>query len=171
MARRVDIALSPTSPFKPTGAARRLVALAGRFQGPVLTWFDPAGEPERATMRAIATPVLGGRWLRLEYESEAMGDPHAGQLVLGIEPDLGELQASWIDSFHSPRAIMPLTGPVPAAKAPFSVRGSYAAGDQRWGWRIALAPVRGGGLALRMFNAPPGLPEVPAVEALLAPAR
>lgn len=151
---RLDASTAPTAPFTPTPQHEALAGLAGRWTGETSTYFDPDAAPEASRTEATIEPILGGRWLRIDYQGTAMGKPHAGVMWLGFHGDPQVFEAAWIDSFHTGTAMMMSVG-APRADGLISVLGSYAAGPERWGWRTTLRRDAADQLVLESFNISP----------------
>jgi hypothetical protein len=157
----VDTTTPATKPFDPGPEHHRLLAMVGAWQGPTETWFDADAEAELSTTRAHAVALLGGRFVRISYESTAMGSPHAGEMTLGFSRDEKLWTMAWIDSFHTGTATMFFTG-----SEAISVLGSYAAGAERWGWRTTFE-LANDTLTIAAFNIPPGRKEERALRTVL----
>jgi len=159
----IDLARAESAAFRPTAEHETLAGLAGTWRGRTRLWLDPAAPPEESLFEVSAQPLLGGRWLRLCTCGTALGEPHAGEMLLGYHRDERRYELAWIDSFHTAGSIMLSTG---AASVPgvVDVLGSYAAGEQRWGWRTRLWLSESGELALDAFNIAPDGVEARAVE-------
>lgn len=151
-------------PFASAAEHDLLASFVGEWAGPVSTWFDPTGAPEVSSWRLSAAPVLGGRFVRLTYSGVAMGKAHAGEILLGYERDEKRYTAAWIDSFHSGTQMMVSHGQ--AEGDGIALRGTYPAGEERWGWGTRFRR-DGDTLLIAMTNAGPGGPEDRAVEATL----
>ena len=111
------------------------------------------------------TPLLGGRFIRLDYTWAYQGSAQEGSLLIGYESGPAVVTAQWIDNWHMGEAVMSCRG---TAKTDGSVdvRGSYAAPPgPDWGWRIVLEPRDGTALHLVMYNITPEGDEELAVEA------
>jgi hypothetical protein len=140
----------------------RLAALAGRFAG-TNTLHDPhTGKPEESPSTLVVVPVLGGRFVRLDYTWAYNGKPQEGSLLVGHDPATGVTSMYMIDTWHLGRVVLALTG------SGLTVRGTYPAPPgPDWGWRIDLTPTAAG-LRLVMHNVWPaeqGGKEEVAVEA------
>lgn len=159
---RLDATSAPTAPFTLTSEHQALAELAGRWSGETHTTFDPAAPPEVCTTAATIDVLLGGRWIRIDYQGTAMGKPHAGLLLLGFHRDAQTFEATWIDSFHTGTAMMLSVG-APRADGVVDVLGSYAAGPERWGWRTTLTRTAPDELVLESINISPAGQEFPAV--------
>jgi hypothetical protein len=152
----------PTGSFVPTELHQRLARLAGRWKGTAKTYADPSNPDaaESASWESVIEMLLGGRFMRFTYASEAMGQPIAGEFTLAYEQGDGVFRMSWIDSLHTSPAIMVQESKAVGAgdaQVPISVVGSYfaGAGQPRWGWRTELHDQTEGTLAIRMFNIMP----------------
>ena len=151
----------PVSPRALAGPLAALLARAGRWEGDH-TLHDPhSGTPDASRATLVVVPVLGGRFVRLDYGWAYRGAPQEGSLLVGHDagPAGGEhvegdaLTGHWIDAWHMGEAVMALRGPVPPADAPIVLTGSYPAPPgPDWGWRITLVPDGADGLRLRMDN-------------------
>jgi hypothetical protein len=117
-----------------------LIACEGRWQG-TSTLKDPhSGTDDTSPSTATVTPVLGGRFVRVDYTWSYGNKPQEGSLLIGYQRKAETATAHWIDSFHNSDKVMACTGRV-ADGGPLSVRGSYAAPPgPDWGWRIDLLP-------------------------------
>lgn len=143
-----------------------LIACAGSWRG-TSTLQDPSNfEPQASSSDLTVTPVLGGRFVRLDYTWSYKDAPQEGSILVGFEKKAETVTAHWIDSFHNGTKVMACTGPKPDGPT-LSVRGSYAAPPgPDWGWRIAITPQDGGALRIVMHNLwPEGGQEDLAVEA------
>lgn len=144
----------------------RLAALAGEWEGRTQTWFDPTSAPKEAVTKGRIRPVAEGNFMLYEYESSLDGEPFFGAFFLGYDDNRKKVVASWVDSFHNGTALMHCEGdedPVALVK----VLGSYAAGDQTWGWRTVLKLEAPDHLVYQAFNIPPGGPEYMGIESHL----
>jgi hypothetical protein len=151
----IDLSRADTAPFTPTAEHETLAGFVGTWRGLCQLWLDADAPPEEDQVELQAELLLGGRWLRLCTSGTALGQRHAGEMLIGYHKDAQRYELAWVDSFHTATSIMLSTGP---ARAPgvVDVLGSYAAGDQRWGWRTRLWLSAPGELALEAFNIPPG---------------
>ena len=102
-----------------------LVALAGPWRG-TSTLQDPhTGKPDTSPSTLTVSPVLGGRFVRLDYTWVYRGQPQEGSLLVGFDPTAGIVTAHWIDSWHMGSAAMACSGM--ADGETITVRGTYAA--------------------------------------------
>lgn len=126
-----------------------VAALAGRWRG-TSTLQDPhSGAPDEAPSTVVVTPMIGGRFVRIDYTWSYRGEPQEGALILGFKKKAGTVTAHWMDSWHNSDNVMPLTGSL-ADDGTLTVRGSYPAPEgPDWGWRI---DVKKDGDALRIVH-------------------
>src|SRR5215216_8063749 len=109
------------------GTLDALIACAGSWRG-TSTLQDPnSGAPQKSASDATVTPMLGGKFARLDYTWRYEDAPQEGSLLIGADAKADTITAHWIDSWHMGSTVMHCIGPKPAAGAGLSVRGSYAA--------------------------------------------
>jgi hypothetical protein len=103
------------------------------------TLQDPhSGKPEESSSTATLTPVLDGRFVRVDYTWDYQGKPQEGSLLIGYDPKSGEVSGHWIDSWHMGRKVLNCVG-TSTDDGTFAVRGSWAAPPgPDWGWRITI---------------------------------
>jgi hypothetical protein len=142
-----------------------LTACAGRWRGTSRLHDPNTNKLEDSASTLAVTPVIGGRFFRLDYTWSYRGAPQEGSLLLGFERDADKLTGHWIDSWHMGDSVMACTGRKPEGPT-FSLRGSYAAPPgPDWGWRLEITPDPPGGVRLLMNNISPDGSEELAVEA------
>ncbi|CAA9348212.1 MAG: hypothetical protein AVDCRST_MAG89-2978 [uncultured Gemmatimonadetes bacterium] len=142
-----------------------LAACAGTWSGPS-TLQDPINNvAEESASTLVVTPVLGGRFVRMDYTWAYQGKPQEGSLLVGFDPKANTLSAQLIDTWHVGYGVMAFTGS-PGADRTLTVRGSYAAPPgPDWGWRIDVAP-GDGTLRITHYNVWPEGKEDLAVDSL-----
>lgn len=142
--------------------------LAGRWTGSNRLHDPHTGKPEDSPSRLVIAPLLGGKFIRLDYTWNHQGKPHEGSLLVGFNSQTSELSGHWIDSWHMAPTAMILRGSM-VDGGELSLLGSYAAPPgPDWGWRIDIElrnlddrPA----IELRMTNINPDGKTEPAVEA------
>jgi hypothetical protein len=146
------------------GALDALVTCAGRWVGTSRLQDPHSGAPDESPSTVTITPVLGGRFVRFDYDWAYRGVPQQGSLLLGHESDVAAVSAHWVDTWHMGDKVMACRGPVESSGA-ISVRGSYAAPPgPDWGWRTVVTPNERH-LRLVMYNITPEGQEELAVDA------
>ncbi|GAC1469221.1 MAG: hypothetical protein NVSMB9_12770 [Isosphaeraceae bacterium] len=75
------------------------------------------------------TPVLVGRFVRLDYNKGYQGKPREGSLVVGFDSKSGEIYGHGNDTWHIVRSV--LACKVNGAEGPIAVRGLPTARKSR----------------------------------------
>jgi hypothetical protein len=142
-----------------------LIACTGTWQGTNVLQDPETNLPEESSASALVTPVLGGRFVRVDYTWGYRGTPQAGSLLIGYDAKASIVSAYWIDAWHNGDKGMLCQGAF-ATNGEITVRGSYAAPPgPDWGWRTVITPNGGTALRIVMYNIwPDGKAEL-AVEA------
>ena len=148
-----------------------LGGVTGAWTGTYKLWFNPADPPIESPTTADVEPAANGHFLVMRYDWSFDGKPHDGLILVGVDEKAGELNASWVDSFHNGDRIMGCIGAVSAEDAEVSevsVLGSYPAPPgPDWGWRTQLEhSTTDDVLRMVMYNIQPGEAEQLAVEAV-----
>ena len=117
-----------------------LTGAAGQWLG-TNTLQDPnTGKPEESPSTVTVAPVLGGRFVRLDYTWGYQGKPQEGSLLVGFDPHSGAVSGHWIDTWHMGHKALACLGRT-STGGTSSVAGSYAAPPgPDWGWRIEIEP-------------------------------
>ena len=90
-----------------TGAWRATYSLRG----------DPSFDGDSPS-DAVVTPLLGGRFVRIDYTWSDRGKPQAGEMLIGFESAPGLVTVVWIDSWHNGVRMLISTGSLDARLAP-----------------------------------------------------
>jgi hypothetical protein len=140
-----------------------LAACVGNWCGSNTLQDPNSGRPEESPSTLAVTPVLGGRFVRLDYTWFYQGKPQEGSLLVGFEPRSGAVSGHWIDTWHMGRKAMACVGGPPAAGM-ISITGSYAAPTgPDWCWRIVVTS-DGDTLRVTHTNIAPDGKEEPAAQ-------
>lgn len=142
----------------------RLIASAGAWRG-TSTLQDPGAiEPDTTPSTLIITPVLDGRFVRMDYTWSYKGTPHAGSILVGYQKRAGALTTHWIDSWHNGDNVLSMSGQGETSSL-LTVTGSYPAPPgPDWGWKIAVTPETDARVRIVMHNISPEGQEYLAVE-------
>jgi len=105
---------------------------------------------------AIVTPLLGGRFVRLDYTWEYENQPQEGSILWGHEGDSDTITAYWIDSWHVGDKVM-VCRESDHDRSIISVLGGYSAPPgPDWGWRTTIEPTEDPtGFRMTMYNITP----------------
>lgn len=147
-----------------------LESLSGIWTGTGTLWFDPS-QPPAATFDVTAdvSDAAKSNLISIAYTWSYEGDPKEGIILIGTGPE-GQLEASWLDSWHMADSFMISKG-TQETSGIASVLGSYGEpGSPEWGWRTVIEAATPGEWRLTMFNIPPGGEELLAFELLFVPA-
>lgn len=129
-----------------------LMECAGVWHGTNVLQDPHIGAPVESVSTAIVTPVLGGKFVRMDYTWSYGDAEQEGVILFGFEKKEHKLSAYWIDSWHMGDKAMVCSGEAQESGA-LSVRGSYAAPPgPDWGWRIDLFPAEGVSMKMLMYN-------------------
>ena len=144
-----------------------LIACAGRWTGPNVLQDPFTGSPDSTASTATVTPIVGCRFVRIDYTWSYKEKPQDGSLLVGFDPKTSIATAYWVDSWHMGHQALTCVDAAPQASL-LTLKGSYPAPNgPDWGWIIELAP-GAEALTIRMFNVEPGAAPELAVEAKYA---
>lgn len=153
----------------------RLAALEGDWHATYRLRGDPSFDSDTSS-HASVTPMLGGRFVRIDYswdEEDFLKEhgPQLGSLLIGHEPDTepapGPVTVIWIDSWHQQRTAMVCPGTL-LESGGVDVFGHWGGGEGNppWGWRTRIEPAADGqGWSMKMWVVTPEGEEAPAVDA------
>lgn len=151
------------------GALDALGALAGSWRATYQLRGDPSFDSDTPS-RALVTPILGGRFVRIDYtwdEDDFLQEhgPQEGVLLVGHESKTDGVTVVWLDSWHNSDRTMVCPGAL-LENGGVDVIGTYpgAPGEPEWGWRTRIEP-DSDGWVLTMFNVTPTGEEALAVHA------
>jgi hypothetical protein len=156
-------------PFAGKPEHAELASWAGHYVGTTRTFLKPGKPPEESEDTLYIEPMLGGRFVRMQWYGSANGKARQGELVFGFHIDAGEHELSWVDTFHTGSAILKFEGK-PLDDGSANVRGTYAAGSERWGFGFRFLK-RGDTLEMRAINVSPAGEEYRAIETDWKPAH
>lgn len=142
----------------------KLKSAAGNYKG-TNTLHDPhTNKPDNTSSNLNLTPILNGRFVRIDYSWSYQNAPQEGSMLVGFEPDEKSVTIHWIDTWHMSNKVLALQGSA-ESDGSMNALGTYPAPpDPDWGWRIVIEPADKS-LKIKMFNISPQGDEYPAVEA------
>ncbi|MEZ5286088.1 MAG: DUF1579 family protein [Vicinamibacterales bacterium] len=145
-------------------ALDRMAALGGPWQATYQLRGDPSFDGDSPTTASV-TPMVGHRFVRIDYTWSEHGKPQEGALIVAQEPKTGEVTAAWMDTWHNGHRMMLCTGSM-LPDGGIDVRGTYpdGVGGEEWGWRTRIL-VADDAWTLTMFNVSPDGREALAVNA------
>jgi hypothetical protein len=151
-------------------ALEQLLACAGKWHGTNRLHDPNTQQPEDTPSTLVITPVLDGRFVRLEYTWRWQGQPQSGAMLVGHENEANVDTAYWVDTWHMGDKGLLSRGPA-GDGAVITVVGSFAAPPgPDWGWDIVLTPKAGESFEIVMHVYTPEGEQGPAVEARYTPA-
>ena len=146
-------------------ALDRLAACAGKWHGTNRLQDPNLNVADDSAATATLTPLLGGKFVRMDYTWAYHGTPQEGSLLIGFTSGPAVVTAQWIDTWHMGESVMSCHGTA-EPDGSIIVRGTYAVPPGAdWGWRIVLEPGDAGAVRLIMYNVDPDGHEELAVEA------
>lgn len=90
--KALDAAMTPGE------GQKRLEPMAGSFSVRMLTWVHPSKPPVESNASAVATMVLGGRYLQTMLVDATPGSPFSGIGYVGYDNIGKQYQAAWMDT-------------------------------------------------------------------------
>ncbi|MGH2523242.1 MAG: DUF1579 family protein [Anaerolineales bacterium] len=147
------------------GDLNSLIRHTGKWKGVYRLWLSPSEAAHESETTASITPLIGGKFARIDYTWAADGEPQAGSLLFGYEAKAALATAVWIDSWHMGDKFMISQGTLEGEKA-VVVRGSYAVeSGPDWGWRTVIESGEVDSFRVVMYNVSPDGQEALAVAA------
>ena len=129
-----------------------LKSLEGNWEGTVRTWFEPGKLEDESKIKGSIRPLLGGKFLRHEYDGTMKGKPRHGDETIAFNSVAKRFQISWFDSFHMNYAILFSEGE--ATERGFMVKGKYDTGPNtpQWGWNTVFEVIDENHLTITAYN-------------------
>lgn len=76
-----------------------LAGAAGEWEGKNTTWMFAGAEPVQTQSRSVVTPMLDGRFVKVEMAGEMPGmGPYHGFAIYGFDNVSGEFTGTWVDN-------------------------------------------------------------------------
>ena len=147
-----------------------LVGGSGRWKG-TYRLLEPSRPLQQSHSVASVTPVIGERFVRIDYTWSYDGQPQEGSLLCGYDRKRRVVVAAWIDSWHMGDKFMSCEGTV-RKNGTIDISGSYSVqSSPDWGWRTVIEATKADTLRMVMYNVSPDGKEELAVEATFSKAR
>ena len=136
------------------GVLDALIGAAGSWKGTYRLW-ETSRPPQQSKSTASVTPVIGNRFVRIDYAWSYDGAPQEGSLLCGHDAKRRVIVAVWIDSWHMSDKMLTCEGPA-RKTGPIVVNGSYSVtSGPDWGWRTVLEAGTAGSFRMVMYNISP----------------
>ncbi len=143
----------------------KMLNLTGNWQATYRLWMRPDSDALESPSHAIVSPMVNGKMACIEYTWTVEGNLVEGELFIGYENQSQQVTVVWVDAWHNGERFMICQGDVRPDGA-LTVLGAYPPPyGPDWTWRTVIA-LEEAGFSLRMYNIPPGGPELLAVEAV-----
>ncbi len=147
-----------------------LIGACGRWKG-TYRLYEPSAPSQHSKSVAAVTPVMGGRFVRIDYTWSHDHEPQEGSLLCGYDRKKRVVLALWIDSWHMGDNFMICKGTVRKNGA-IVVSGSYSVqSSPDWAWRTVIEATSGKALQMVMYNISPDGREELAVQAIFTKGR
>ncbi len=109
--------------------------LIGKWEGTKKIYLKPDELFSSNSSTAKINYAIDNTSILLEYDHVVEEKSYKGILLINYSSAKNNYQGSWLDQWHMKEEIMHLEGESMANG--FSLEGSYAAGEDTWGWIIA----------------------------------
>lgn len=117
-----------------------LLMLVGNWAGKNRLQDPASGLLDVSDSSLSVTPVLKGRFVRMDYTWSYRGYPQEGSFLHGFDKITKEASAYWIDSFHMGEKGMNLQGSVDLEGVFHFFGSDKAPYGPDWGWRTVISP-------------------------------
>ena len=97
---------------------------AGRWKVEAKMWTAPGAPPTESVNANVGEMILGGRYVRLSYKGEMMGQPFEGLQISGYDNLAKAYTTLWIDNTST--SFYLLKGTYDAAKKTYTFTGRWA---------------------------------------------
>ncbi len=87
------------------GRLSPLIDAAGRSSGKCRPW-EPSASPQESRCGAVIAPIIGDRFIRVDYTRSYHREAQQGLLLVGCKDKARLVSAIWMDSWHMGRKFM-----------------------------------------------------------------
>lgn len=152
--------LPPSRPpgvtMPPMAVPKRLHDAKGLWKGKSqlnLPWLAPDKRVTESNSQLHIDTDAHDAFATIAYTWEHEGKRQEGTMLVAMAKKSKAVEIGWCDSWHQPTGVLHLTG-TEAESGSLKTKGSYAAGNENWGWTIAF-DFDGDQLKLTMENVTP----------------
>lgn len=147
---------------KPGLQHQLLGLLAGEWDVEVKTFMPDPENPEVSAGTASYEVLMGGRYVRQNFESEIHGENFHGMQIKGFDNALQKYVGSWIDNMGT--GIMRSTGTVSAETGIMTETGESSSPLGTISYRMITVPENANAFSFTMHMTMPGAPEQKVME-------
>ncbi|MGS2739931.1 DUF1579 domain-containing protein [Sinomicrobium sp. M5D2P17] len=84
--------------YRTPGNTHKMLAVdEGEWDAEITHWADPSAPPQKAKGTETCKMVMGGRYLKISFKGEFMGEPFNGLGFMGYDNAKKEFFSTWID--------------------------------------------------------------------------
>jgi hypothetical protein len=128
---------------------------SGKWQGTNRLQDPHTNQPEDSSSSMTLSPILAGRFIRIDYTWGYQGKPQEGSMLIGYDQNAKEVTIHWIDTWHNGNNVMASRGTADA-NGEISTFGTFPAPpDPDWGWTIKISPSKNEAIHVVMHCIPP----------------
>ena len=107
--------MTPGDPHK------MMAAWDGKWKTESTMWMEPGAPPQTSTGTAVNKMILGGRYQRMTYSAEMMGEKMEGEGITAYDNASKEFVTTWIDNMGT--GLMKMSGPWDGASKTINMKG------------------------------------------------
>ncbi|MGS2761780.1 DUF1579 domain-containing protein [Sinomicrobium sp. M5D2P9] len=84
--------------YRTPGEMHKMLAMdTGEWNAEITHWADPSASPQKAKGTETCKMVMGGRYLKISFKGEFMGEPFNGLGFMGYDNAKKEFFSTWLD--------------------------------------------------------------------------
>ncbi len=108
--------MTPGEPHK------MLAASDGKWKTESTMWMEPGAPPQTSTGTAVNKMIMGGRYQRMSYSGNMMGQPFEGESITAYDNAKKMFVNTWIDNMGT--GVMQMEGPWDEATRSMTLKGA-----------------------------------------------